>query len=456
MYGTPDENGQLALYNFGLIKSSWKKVAAMPKLLQRRADQIGEETGTTPNSCVVNFYASGDEYIAAHQDQSFSDCGGKIESQLPVVIDRVGAARDLCFHALSGDDIGKICMEHGDSYVLTGEANLLAKHSVPARADCGLCVTFSWRCVRNSVSPDGTFAVVNGQRRPLAYLERALEKEARPQLQKRCEERELETKGSKADLVGRLAAMPYAALRSLEVEVLAGGHTPDTPVAERVLRVQGAELARLMLDGGKVIENRKQLGLGWWALYVGKDRQWRDAKWAEPFKKVLDTVPNNDSLSGWYGHAVGMIHLSEYRDQEECHGYKWAGGEPDQMCHVVSHAISFAAPIVIKTPKMNQQSTWEFLPDEQALIGALLADGLLPISHDLRPISEAREEPARASGGSSGQGLQVQVDALRVTDTVKILTGPRAGALEIVTDVKAGLYEVDEQWFERSQLEFRF
>ena len=151
-----------------------------------------------------------------------------------------------------------------------------------------------------------------------------------------------------------------------------------------------------------------------------------------------------------------MIHLSEYRDQEECHGYKWAGGEPDQMCHVVSHAISFAAPIVIKTPKMNQQSTWEISLDEQALFGALLADGLLPIRHDLRPISEAREEPARASGGSSGQGLQVQVDALRVTDTVKILTGPRAGALEIVTDVKAGLYEVDEQWFERSQLEFRF
>ena len=62
MYGTPDENGQIPLYNFGMTTDSWKKVAAMPKLLQRRADQIGKETGTTPNNCVcvVNFYRSGD------------------------------------------------------------------------------------------------------------------------------------------------------------------------------------------------------------------------------------------------------------------------------------------------------------------------------------------------------------------------------------------------------------
>ena len=56
-------------------------------------------------------------------------------------------------------------MEPGDSYVLTGALNMLVKHSVPACDHCGLCVTFSWRYVRNRVSPDGTdhgrFAIVN-------------------------------------------------------------------------------------------------------------------------------------------------------------------------------------------------------------------------------------------------------------------------------------------------------
>ena len=122
--------------------------------------------------------------------------------------------------------------------------------------------------------------------------------------------------------MGRLASLAPAKLRALEVEVLAGGHNPDMPVVKRVLRVQGAELAALMLNGGKVIENRKQLSLGWWILYVGKHRQWREAKWTKPFKRAQDMVPNEESLSAWYGHAVGMIYLSHYRSQEECHSYR--------------------------------------------------------------------------------------------------------------------------------------
>ena len=127
----------------------------MPELLQERARQIGRETRETPNNCVVNVYATGGDYIAPHQDQAFSDCGGKFESKLPVFIDRVGAARDLVFHALDGAALDAISMHSGDSYVLTGALNLLVKHSVPACAGgCGLCVTFSWRYVRNRVSPD--------------------------------------------------------------------------------------------------------------------------------------------------------------------------------------------------------------------------------------------------------------------------------------------------------------
>jgi hypothetical protein len=39
---------------------------------------------------------------------------------------------------------------------------------------------------------------------------------------------------------------------------------------------------------------------------------------------------------------------------------------------------------------------------------------------------------------------------------VKFLTGPWAGEVRIVSEAKADSYEVDEKWFERSQLEFQF
>ena len=60
---------------------------------------------------------------------------------------------------------------------------------------------------------------------------------------------------------------------------------------------------------------------------MGKDQNWRTAKWAVPFKEVLDTVPVDESLAAYYGCAFGLIYLSEYRAKVECHGYRWAGEE---------------------------------------------------------------------------------------------------------------------------------
>ena len=84
-----------------------------------------------------------------------------------MVIDRVGAARDLVFRGLDDAEIDRICMQDGDSFTLPGPLNVLVKHGVPPEEECGLCVTFSWRCVRNRVSRDGTFAIVNDKRVPL-------------------------------------------------------------------------------------------------------------------------------------------------------------------------------------------------------------------------------------------------------------------------------------------------
>ena len=159
----------------------------------------------------------------------------------------------------------------------------------------------------------------------------------------------------------------------------------------RAFRVQGPELAELMLTGGKVVENRNdQIGLGWWVVVVGTDRNWREAEWAKPFKAVLDTVPTDPSLTRYYGHAVGLIYLSDYRVQQECNGYKWAGR--DSVCHVVSHAVKFLVPIKIKPPKAFSRPWWEIEPDEQALLQAQLPTGL-PLCHDLTPINQPSDAP---------------------------------------------------------------
>ena len=110
------------------------------------------------------------------------------------------------------------------------------------------------------------------------------------------------------------------------------------------------------------------VGLGWWVVVVGTDRNWREAEWAKPFKAVLGTVPTDPSLTRYYGHAVGLIYLSDYRVQQECNGYKWAGR--DSVCHVVSHAVKFLVSIKIKPPKGFSQQRWEIETDEQALLRA--------------------------------------------------------------------------------------
>ena len=103
-------------------------------------------------------------------------------------------------------------------------------------------------------------------------------------------------------------------------------------------------------------------------------------------------MPVDESLAAYYGRPVGLIYLSEYRAKAECHGYKWAGEEPDQVCHVVSHSIKFQTPVQIKTPKMNQAPKWNIEREEEPLIRAELPDGP-PVCHRLDEIDEPEGEP---------------------------------------------------------------
>ena len=56
----------------------------------------------------------------------------------------------------------------------------------------------------------------------------------------------------------------------------------------------------------------------------------------------------------------------------------------------------------------------------------------------------------------SAPGVSEAAGTLAPLDTVKILAGPRTGELGVVSEVKAGSCEVDEEWFALSQVEFQF
>ena len=62
----------------------------------------------------------------------------------------------------------------------------------------------------------------------------------------------------------------------------------------------------------------------------------------------------------------------------------------------------------------------------------------------------------KAGSTATGPNTIETVRTLEAGDTVKIVAGPWAGDLRIVSEAEAGSYEIDEQWFERSELEFQF
>ena len=117
----------------------------------------------------------------------------------------------------------------------------------------------------------------------------------------------------------------------------------------------------------------------------------------------MDTVPAHESLRRYYGHAVGLIYLSEYRVQLECNGYKWAGR--DSVCPAISHAVKCLAPIKIKKPKGFSMQRWEIEPEEQELLRAQLPDGP-PARHDLSVL-----DGAQGTGVTGNSSHMAPVDA---------------------------------------------
>ena len=400
---------------------------------------------------MLNVYETGADHTADHKDQRFSPGHGKWESKESVFIIRLGATRPLLILTEGGQEVLRLELQSGDLYELSGTVNNSTRHSVPkVDSDCGLCVTLSFRLVRNRMSPDGSFAIIDGTRKSLDELQCELLKRKVADLREMCEKKGLDATGSKDDLAERLAAQPGAKrVRELEgagrvgpaeaesdarvapplasaganaaspavargamprktaptgdSALVGDGSAHDVPspsVAGKVLLLQGPEMLDHMREGGKLVDNQKMTleTPRWVPIKIGNNKKWRSLSWASegPLAPLVKALPHKPELASWHGCVPALLYFSECRQASQCNGYPWASDAEGNKCYVVAAAALLKQPVPI-VPR-GQALSWELSPEERERISAQLPESI--VKHDLAVLNAV----PRSAGGAEAAG----------------------------------------------------
>lgn len=109
-------------YNFNGSEESVGEIEEFGYLSE--SIMLGEPTSKY-NSCVVNFYEDGDEYIGYHSDKT----NGMSESS-SIVISSFGATRVLRFQHIASKETFDIELPHGSRFEFTQDINKRYKHCI--------------------------------------------------------------------------------------------------------------------------------------------------------------------------------------------------------------------------------------------------------------------------------------------------------------------------------------
>lgn len=97
-----------------------------PEIKQIR-DRLSKETGIKLNSCLLNEYATGKQYIGYHSDREAAGINDV------VIIVSLGGPRDFYFKRKSDKKVIKCVLDSGDSIAMAGKCQELYQHSLPKR-----------------------------------------------------------------------------------------------------------------------------------------------------------------------------------------------------------------------------------------------------------------------------------------------------------------------------------
>ena len=485
-FGIPDSDGLLPIFNFGLLVEDQKRTEAMPPLLQQLADEIHKVFGDPrPNHALVNLYTEAQHDTSKHQDQSFSEQSGAVESSATVYIARFGidtsngdnkVTNPLGFYTLEGqEEIAILRPTSRTLYALTGQVNMSSFHAVLPQEHPGWTISLTFRHVRNRIHPGGKFRVVNGKRDETIAPPRGIMRMSKLEMAKLIHEAGLSNDAAPEHRPNKRAQEEQdgpAKKQRVDKHQASPPPPPEDVRLVRVVSVKCPKLGLAMLDGTKIVENRAyRLPLGWNWLYISKAK---DLKGLEDFKSLIDGLHYPAEVQEkCYGKAIGGIYISEIRAPADCNAYPWAKGP---HCHIISHTLTLTEPVPIQKPGAIS-TRWSITSElERQLVEAQLPEGA-PTAMDLTPLQQRLPAPgphnppgatptatASLSAPAVRQVPPESPGALRQGATVKVLVGERCAEEVVVTDVRlpddAGegrMYEVacdDGRLYTRSELDF--
>lgn len=105
-----------------LISKGWEKETGLIN------DKIRKDFGAILNSCLINLYKDGEDYMSYHSDSE------KELGQNPEIFSvSFGVTRDFLLKHNETKEVVKLSLAHGDLVVMKGEIQHFWKHSLPKR-----------------------------------------------------------------------------------------------------------------------------------------------------------------------------------------------------------------------------------------------------------------------------------------------------------------------------------
>lgn len=131
-YGDPDVKAHV-YSGLSVSTHTW-----IPEIKEIR-DIISHQTGIKLNSCLVNEYATGSNYVSYHSDKE------KRGFNNIVFILSLGGSRDFYFKRKVDGLLVKLVVNSGDALIMYGQCQELWQHSIPKRSHANYRISLSFR-----------------------------------------------------------------------------------------------------------------------------------------------------------------------------------------------------------------------------------------------------------------------------------------------------------------------